>query len=191
MKQKLLSVLPNSVYLPLKRWHYKHIRRVQFNRLQQLRSVITEYGYSFRPFDERKAIFVHVPKCAGASVSNAIYGCLGGGHTTLDQYLDVFEPACIRNYFKFTIVRNPWSRLVSAYSFLSNGGFCRSDDEWFKRELGHFHDFDDFVKNWVNERNIWKWVHFRPRYHYLLEKHGKVNLDFIGFWKIYRMTFRI
>lgn len=181
MKRKLLAALPVGLYLQLRRWDYKRAHRVQFNHLQQLRNMTTEDGYSFKPLDVKQAIFVHIPKCAGVSINKAIFGCLGGGHTTFDEYLNVFEPVCIMNYFKFTIVRNPWSRLVSAYSFLNNGGFNSNDSEWFRQELGHFHDFDDFVKNWLNKRNIWKWPHFRPQYHYILERHGKINLDFIGF----------
>ncbi len=181
MKQILLDALPPRIYLQLKRWDYKRTHESQFSRLQKLRTMTTDDGYSYKPLDERRAIFVHIPKCGGVSINKAIYGCLGGGHATLDEYLNVFEPACILSYFKFSVVRNPWSRLVSAYSFLSNGGFGRKDSEWFSRELGEFRDFDDFVRNWVNRRNIWKWPHFRPQYHYILEKHGKVQLDFIGF----------
>lgn len=141
----------------------------------------TKQGYSYKPFDDKKSIFVHIPKCAGVSVSKTIFGNLAGGHTTLDEYLNIFEPECIVTYFKFTIVRNPWDRLVSAYFFLKNGGFGKKDQAWFRKELGDFLDFEDFVKNWVNRTNIWKWHHFRPQYHYMLDKNEKVHLDFVAF----------
>lgn len=181
MKQIILNALPRSFYLTLKRWDYKKRRKDAFERSQYLRTTVTENGYSYKPFDDKKAIFVHIPKCAGVSVNQTLFGNLAGGHTTLEEYLNVFEPHCINSYFKFTIVRNPWDRIVSAYFFLKKGGFGEEDRNWFNEELGSFSSFDDFVKRWLNKENIWKWHHFRPQYHYMLDKREKVPLDFVGF----------
>ena len=178
MKQIILNALPKNLYLTLKRWNYKRSNKVSFERL---RTTVTEQGYSYKPFDDRKTIFVHIPKCAGVSINQTIFGNLAGGHTTFEEYLNIFEPHCINGYFKFTIVRNPWDRLVSAYFFLKKGGFGEKDRDWFNEELSSFIDFDDFVKRWVNKKNIWKWHHFRPQYHYMLDKREKIPLDFVGF----------
>ena len=179
--QKIVELLPTRVYLELKWWAYKRFKKEKFARYQKQRRSQTEEGYTYQPFDERRAIFIHVPKCAGVSVNKTLFGNLAGGHTTLEEYLKVFEPHRITDYFKFTIVRNPWDRLVSAYFFLKNGGYGETDRKWFDEELACFSSFDDFVKNWVTRSNIWKWNHFRPQYHYLLDKRRKVKLDFIGF----------
>lgn len=181
MKQKLIDVLPTRVYLELKHWRFQRDCPGQFDQMQDLRITTDDRGYSYKPFDQTRSIFVHIPKCAGVAVSRAIFGGLAGGHVTLDRYVDIFGPKCIVNYFKFTIVRNPWDRLVSAYFFLKSGGFEDDDKTWFEKELGSFPDFETFVKKWLNRSNIWKWHHFRPQYHYVLEKRGKINLDFIGF----------
>jgi len=183
MKQKALELIPPRLYLELKRWDYKRSKRDNFYFLNNMRINPSEEGYSFEPFDRTKSIFVHIPKCAGVSVNRTLFGNLAGGHTTLDTYSNIFEPKHLGEYFKFTIVRNPWDRLVSAYFFLKNGGFGEKDSDWFKQELSEFSDFDDFVKNWVDRNNIWKWHHFRPQYHYMLEQRGKVNLDFVGFFE--------
>jgi hypothetical protein len=151
-----------------------------FADMQEKRKVVTTDGYSFKPFDDTRSLFVHIPKCAGVSVCRALYGNLAGGHTTFDRYLRVFEPGAMLRYFKFTIVRNPWDRLVSSYHFLRIGGFNDQDQRWFDEELGRYRDFDDFVKSWLSEENSWKWPHFRPQYSYILEKHEKLDLDFIG-----------
>ena len=179
MKQVLLELLPPRAYLQLKHMQFKRNYPQQFRHMQDLRRTETEQGYSYRPFDETKSIFVHIPKCAGVSVCRAIYGGLAGGHETFNNYLNIFEPRCILNYFKFTIVRNPWDRLVSAYFFLKNGGFNNRDREWFNQELGNVPNFDQFVKQWLNRTNIWKWHHFRPQYHYVLDRRQKVSLDFV------------
>jgi hypothetical protein len=181
MKQAILNLLPKKAYMTIKRWDYKRSCPKAFEKSQMMRSVETEDGYSYKPFDDNKAIFIHIPKCAGVSVNRTLFGNLAGGHMTLEEYLNVFEPEHIDAYFKFTIVRNPWDRLVSAYFFLKKGGFGDRDRDWFNEELSSFASFDDFVKRWVNEENIWKWHHFRPQYHYMLDKREKVPLDFIGF----------
>jgi hypothetical protein len=149
-----------------------------------------DYGFSFQPCEERRAIFVHIPKCAGVSVTKALFGRRVAGHTTLQKYLYIFEPSQIDSFYKFTFVRNPWDRLVSAYSFLKSGGLGEQDKEWFVQELSEYSDFDEFVRGWLNRENIWKWHHFRPQYHYMLESRGKVSLDFVGFFENITDDFR-
>ncbi|VEN75405.1 conserved hypothetical protein [Candidatus Desulfarcum epimagneticum] len=166
-RQKILSWVPPRLYLEVRRLGRKIFQKnaVPLHR---------------KPFDEARAIFIHIPKCAGVSVNHALFGNLGGGHATLEQYLDVFEPKCIVGYFKFTIVRNPWDRLASAYHFLKQGGFDEKDRHWFNEELACFKNFDDFVRNWLSRENIWKWDHFRPQRHYMFDRGHKVQLDFVG-----------
>ena len=148
-----------------------------------MRRSVSQDGYTYEPFDINKTIFVHIPKCAGVSVNKALFGNLGGGHTSLNGYTMVFEPKYLAEYFKFTVVRNPWDRLVSTYFFLKKGGFGENDRRWFEQELMEFKDFDDFVKNWLNRNNIWKTHLFRPQYHYMFEYRNKVNLDFVAFFE--------
>jgi hypothetical protein len=181
MKQKILDVLPPKIYLRLKYWDYRVTHKDRFAELQDMRKVTTDQGYSYKPFDEKKSIFIHIPKCAGVAVNRTIFGNLAGGHTTLEEYLNIFEPKCIASYFKFTIVRNPWDRLVSAFFFLKSGGMNGEDRTGFRRQLGDISDFRGFVRSWVNRKNIWKWHQFRPQYHYMLDKRDKVHLDFIAF----------
>lgn len=62
-----------------------------------------------------KLIFIHIPKCAGRSVSEIF-------NQRFDQfiarhYFDEYK-RCWREYDKFTIVRNPYDRLVSIYHYI-------------------------------------------------------------------------
>jgi hypothetical protein len=136
-------------------------------------------GYSLIPFDRHRCIFVHIPKAAGVSVSKKLFGCLGGGHPPIADYAHVFSPAEFKDYFKFTFVRNPWDRLLSAYMFLAKGGFNEGDAEWAKRNLAPYANFRDFVKGWVNEKNIWSKQHFYPQ-SYFLTLNGEIAVDFVG-----------
>ena len=97
-----------------------------------MRKKETDDGYSFKPFDQCGCIFIHIPKCAGVSVSKALFGNLAGGHSRVVDYQLVFNSNEYSNYFKFTFVRNPWDRLVSAFFFLKKGGFNDADKKWVK-----------------------------------------------------------
>jgi len=189
----LISLMPPWLYLQMRWWAYCQFHSKEtIQAAQAQRTITTSEGWSLKPFDDTKAIFVHIPKCAGDSVSRTLFGNLSGGHTPFDQYLNIFEPKCIASYFKFAIVRNPWDRLVSDYHYLKNGGYRGNDGHrnWFNAELGGFKDFDEFVRGWLNKENIWKLDHLRPQYHYLLERRGKVDLDFIGFFENLQEDFR-
>lgn len=85
-------------------------------------------NYSYKPLDNLKCIFVHIPKTAGISISRSIFGNLGGGHTKIRDYELIFSAKDFNNYFKFTFVRNPWDRIFSAYRFLKNGGINEEDN---------------------------------------------------------------
>lgn len=161
------------------RWKHKKA----YDNLQRLRKIVTSESYSYQPFDTFRCVFVHVPKCAGISVSQALFGNLSGGHATLSDYLYVFEPKLLASYFKFTIVRNPWDRLVSAYHFLQQGGYTEADQHWAKENLGQYRDFGSFVKQWLNAGNIWKWPHFQPQHHYFLDRARLYAMDFVGFFE--------
>lgn len=68
----------------------------------------------------RGVIFVHVPKAAGTSISNAIYG-RSLGHIKAAS-IRAFCPDLYADSVVFSVVRNPWDRAVSAYEFARQGG---------------------------------------------------------------------
>jgi len=107
-----------------------------------------------------KTIFVHIPKCAGQSVEMAFLADLGLGWETRAPLLlrpndrrDLGPPRLAHlvaadyvncrytpqemfdSYFKFAIVRNPWTRAVSLY-----------------RHLGLDMPFRDFVADWLSDQ---------------------------------------
>jgi hypothetical protein len=179
----MLCFVPKVLYLRLKRLTLKKQNPTKYDLLKSLRKEFSSEGYSYKSLIEKKAIFVHIPKCAGISVNEAIFSTKAGGHTSLNDYCVVFSPQELNDYFKFTIVRNPWDRLVSAYTFLQKGGFNDSDKNWYHENLSKFEDFNDFVKCWVTPENIKTWKHFRLQTDFLLEKRNRINVDFVGFFE--------
>jgi len=83
-----------------------------------------------------KFIFIHIPKCAGTSIEHALYSYASDvSGILLDSKADEsHQKWCIQtknlrnedlfksintynDYFKFTVCRNPYDRLVSAYQY--------------------------------------------------------------------------
>lgn len=64
-----------------------------------------------------KVIFVHIPKCAGRSISEAFHQPFD--HFTAEYY-STNHPDCWNTYTLFTTVRNPYERLVSMYHYIKN-----------------------------------------------------------------------
>jgi hypothetical protein len=184
MALTLISPMPPMLYLKI-RWRARNFFQTKEElERRRLRRTIASENRSIKPFYDSRAIFVHVPKCAGDSVKQSLFGDdFSDVHRTLDEYADIFEPECITAYFKFTIVRNPWDRLVSAYHFLRGGGINEGDRLWFSSKLGHFKGFDEFVRGWLNKDNIWKRWYFQPQYHFILEFRGKIQMDFVGLFE--------
>ena len=65
---------------------------------------------------EKKFIFIHIPKCGGTSIGKMLLN----DNTMYDDkehnnYQEELVTATYDEYFKFSVVRNPWSRLVSLY----------------------------------------------------------------------------
>lgn len=153
----------------------------RYRALQKLRVGEAASGYSLKPFDSLKCIFIHVPKAAGVSVCRALFGGLAGGHTHIGMYQMVFSKTEFADYFKFTFVRNPWDRLLSAYAFLQSGGLDESDRQWSRANLHQFETFEDFVLGWVTEANIISHIHFIPQYRFVCLPFSKrIGVDFVG-----------
>jgi hypothetical protein len=155
---------------------YNHLRNLRI-----LRKSKDNHTHPLKSFDDLECIFIHIPKCAGVSINKSLFGNLGGGHLTLKDYRFIFGKKKFDGYFKFTIVRNPWDRVVSAFHFLKKGGMNYADKEWADNNLSNYKDFDTFIKKWLNKENIFKYHHFRPQYHYICLKKNKIGVDFVGY----------
>lgn len=125
-----------------------------------------------------KCIFIHIPKAAGTSVAMTLFG-EPSRHVPYFEY-ERANAWKFKRYFKFAFVRNPWDRLVSAYTFLKKGGLNEQDRKWADFELSRFDDFESFVENWLTPENAKKWVHFLPQHYWVCNPHSQVMVDFVG-----------
>ena len=144
-------------------------------------------GYNpFTTFeDEHQAIFVHVPKTAGTSVTDTM-GYREALHISIARYA-AFDLDRCRRYFKFCFVRNPWDRLYSAFTYLrdpSIGPNRSVDTEWAEANLRRFGSFEEFVlalEKRGNRARLLRYIHFRPQLRWIrLPGATMPFMDFIG-----------
>jgi hypothetical protein len=168
-------------HLPMKLRHAVGERRYGWlNGLAGLRHT-PEGSRSLIETENLNAIFVHVPKAAGMSISQSLFGNDAASHTPLYMYLALYGARKFDNMYKFTFVRNPWHRCISAFNFLRRGGLTDTDSNWAKTHLHAFSDVGDFVERGLGQPKIGEWVHFRPQMSFLKDpRTGTVGVDFIG-----------
>jgi hypothetical protein len=174
--------LPYGVH-HLWRSYLRVFRPGKFNKFKEQRYRTMDDPHSCRPFDQYRCIFVHIPKCAGISVSRSLFGNVSGAHHSIQKFQIMFAPDEFAQYFKFTFVRNPWDRLVSAFHFLKKGGLTVQDKDWSDRYLTPYPDFDAFVRHGIQNRRIFFFPHFRPQYTYICLLGRQPAMNFIGYFE--------
>lgn len=138
-------------------------------------------NYELQSTLQKNCIFIHIPKSAGISVAKAIYGSRAGGHLPVSYYLWLFGARYFDQFFKFTFVRNPEDRALSAYKFLSHGGLNSDDSAWADQHVKPYESFDKFVSESLIKPEVFNAVHFHPQVTYLLDpRSGRIAVDFIG-----------
>lgn len=133
-----------------------------------------------RAFEKKRCIFFHIPKTAGMAVSSALFGDITWGHRDVSFYVNHFGKERFYSFYKFTVVRNPYDRLYSAYVFLKNGGINQHDTSFSRKYLSKYPTFDDFVRHGLNDKDVNRWVHFLPQHHFIKNKNGNIVVDFIA-----------
>lgn len=142
-----------------------------------------------KKFKETNSVFIHIPKCGGMSINEALYDDQRWGHRTYSYYEKKIGKS-IKSMFTFTFVRHPGTRLFSAYNFLMKGGMNSSDFNFTQNHLRQYKSFEDFVINGLREKDIINWVHFRPQTYWLCSSVGTIDVSFIGYFENYASDFK-
>lgn len=86
--------------------------------------------------EDKNFIFIHIPKTAGGSMSKVLRATPGS--VKVKPTHGFAKDKCLKDMFSFAFVRNPWDRIYSIYSFVSQNkrnGMRRGDQQKYK-EMG-------------------------------------------------------
>jgi hypothetical protein len=119
-------------------------------------------------------LFIHVPKTGGVSICG-YFGALTSGHAPLSS----FNPDLMQYYFKFAFVRDPYTRVVSCYEYLKNGGMNCKDKLDFERYCEPYGCFGQFIVKGLSYASTHQ-QHFIPQTYYTGSGGSTPQLDFIG-----------
>lgn len=137
-----------------------------------------------------ETIFVHIPKVAGKSIEHAFLNSLGLtwetrkplllmpndrpeigparlAHLKACEYVKYhyISQKLFNSYFKFSFVRNPWSRVVSFHKYL-----------YLNRGIS----FEKFVMEILQKKIDEDYFFFFPQIDYVTNENGKIIVDYIG-----------
>lgn len=151
---------------------------VGLRRWLSLRQRVTGVRLYPEAFTKNKCIFIHIPKTAGTSIGEALFGTGRTGHFEWIYYKEI-DSESFSNFFKFAFVRNPLDRVVSAYFYLCGGGKNASDAKWARRNLGRFKSFDHFVQEGLPHRSVQQWGHFKRQSDFICDG-NTIVVDAVG-----------
>jgi hypothetical protein len=116
--------------------------------------------------NEKKIVYIHIPKTAGTTIEQIFFNKNGfkSEHKDITFYKDYYD------YFIFSFVRNPYTRIISIYNYFINGGNKSNHD---KNKIKNDIDINDFL-NEYNENNL---PFLKTQYSYLQDSE---HINFIG-----------
>ena len=161
---------------------YRLVRPDRFGEFEDMHATppSEHTNISFIPLQETRSNFVHVPKAAGASVGRALYGCHTGHHMNLLDYRTAFTKMFFDAAFKFTFVRNPWDRLVSAYFYLRQDTGLAFNRAQAEKSVTQFDTFEDFVTDFMARKDFNSILHLREQHLFLRLPWRGIGVDFVG-----------
>lgn len=132
---------------------------------------------------QRRIVFIHVPKAAGTSINQALYGRFMGHPRASD--VEKWGSARLRALPRFAVVRNPWDRLLSAYRFAKLGsgigGIVAGIRNPEQYRVPEFDSFDRFVHEWLAPRDVTGLDGvFQPQHMFLYSQDGRLLVNHLG-----------
>ena len=135
---------------------------------------------------KHKFIFIHIPKCAGTSIEQSLFGKvyvewdqerkIWKQHATASQIREYYCEN-YNNYYSFTFVRNPWDKIVSDYFWIQRNLKIKDS---FKNYLILKGKFDDSRLRFPPESRRTRYDHIIPQCDFLLDDKGEAMVKFIG-----------
>ena len=120
-------------------------------------------------------IFIHINKTAGTSIGRAI-GLPLKDHLTAAEIIDRIGKDKWDSAYKFTLVRNPWDKVVSHYEYRrkKNKTHIASRNVTFTQWVRMTYGEDKNLDFYDNPKS------FQPQVEWLKDDQGRISIDFAG-----------
>ncbi|MCB0458546.1 MAG: sulfotransferase family 2 domain-containing protein [Flavobacteriaceae bacterium] len=123
---------------------------------------------------KQDVIFIHINKTAGTSIIN-ITGKPFRKHLTAKEIIKAVGKKKWNKAYKFSVVRNPWDKMVSHYKHnikvnpkrMMDGDAIITFEKWIKCTLG-----ENKIKKFYNRPQ-----HFLPQVEWLKDDEGAIKID--------------
>ena len=131
--------------------------------------------HCIRVYKSKGLIYIHIPKTGGTSVATAVLG-KRAGHFTASEIQRSMGIETFSSLSAFTVVRNPYNRLLSAYHYICNrGGSKGGVRRHFDFTLPAFDSFDTFVKNYlIKKQHSELDILLKPQVSYIFSDNGEL-----------------
>ncbi len=149
-------------------------RTLKFWAREALKGVLPAGGWErldrarrWRHYRRAGAVFIHVPKAAGSSIATALYGRRLGHHPACRLMQE--DPASWAALRKFSVLREPLARFLSAYAYALAGGTAEGAIRW-RPEYDNpaLRDVNAFVLDYLARGDLLdKDVVFWPQSHFV------------------------
>lgn len=126
--------------------------------------------YSYK---RRKVVFIHIPKAAGTSICELLYG-KRVSHFTITEIKTLDVKAELSSLPVFTVIRDPVDRLLSSYNFAVSGtGTNGAVSNPGQYQTPKFLNFDKFLSEWLSEKDLSERDRiFWPQYSFISDGSG-------------------
>lgn len=115
----------------------------------------------------KKILFIHIPKTAGVSLIRTYEDYFTDARHSPALFYKLLLGSRFDDFSTFAIVRNPWTRLFSAYNFLVAGGLIGTDSEMGRILSVQCPSFERFIKEWLPDNGVCSYMHFVPQHEFV------------------------
>jgi hypothetical protein len=132
---------------------------------------------------KKKLIFIHIPKNAGTSIIKTMGIENLYMDKTIEEYKEHYKDYW-KSYTKFTVVRDPVDRFISAYKFArmkESGWFSATGEEGLEKhhhyEMCNSMDINEYVSYlYKNLKEFNRWI--MPQTFIIENKNGEIEIDY-------------
>lgn len=131
--------------------------------------------------EKHNCIFIHIAKTGGTSIRKVLGKDDKTSHATVKEYIEMLGKGKYERMFSFTIVRNPWDKMVSAYTMPRGKPENFTADHKAAVTMG-FNEWLAYLEKQIRENKMMR-SHVRSytnQLDMLINHEGNVEVDCIG-----------